>query len=260
MRPHFRYGFLSVQSVVIASGMSALVLRRLTNQAADIPMPHFGVPPLDSFGLFLLLGVLFGVIGYGFNAALVGTLDVFSHLRGRLVWIRGLSVGAAVGIVAWKFPQAVGEGYQAVQWALKSEPSVRILLAIFAARFVAGMLCYGCGAPGGIFAPMLALATLFGLAYGKTMVAWCPDMEIKAGMFAVAGMGALFAATVRAPLTGIALTIELTQNYEIVLPLILTCWAATIVAQGLGARPIYTVLLERTLRNAGTSGPSPRPT
>ena len=101
---------------------------------------------------------------------------------------------------------------------------------------------------------MLALATLFGMAYGIVAKKWFPALVSHPAMFAVAGMGALFAATVRAPLTGIALTIELTQNYALILPLILTCWGATIVAQALGARPIYTVLLERTLKTAGTKG------
>jgi CIC family chloride channel protein len=66
-------------------------------------------------------------------------------------------------------------------------------------------------------------------------------------------MGALFAATVRAPLTGIALTLEMTHNYSLILPLVLTCWGGTIVPQALGARPIYTVLLERTLRQMRSS-------
>ena len=81
------------------------------------------------------------------------------------------------------------------------------------------------------------------------MVNWLmPAAIAHPGVFAVAGMGALFAATVRAPLTGIALAIEMTDNYELILPLIVTCLAATIVAQGLGGKPIYSVLLHRTLR------------
>ena len=67
-------------------------------------------------------------------------------------------------------------------------------------------------------------------------------------------MGALFTATVRAPITGIALAIEITANYEQILPLLLTCAAATIVAELLGGRPIYSVLLERTLERARTRG------
>ena len=65
---------------------------------------------------------------------------------------------------------------------------------------------------------------------------------------AIAGMGALFAATVRAPVTGIILVIEMTDNYLLILPLIITCLGATMVAQALGGHPIYSQILQRTLR------------
>lgn len=63
-------------------------------------------------------------------------------------------------------------------------------------------------------------------------------------------MGALFAATVRAPLTGIVLVLEMTDNYQLILPMIITCLGATMLAQLLGGRPIYTVLLERILQRS----------
>ena len=63
-------------------------------------------------------------------------------------------------------------------------------------------------------------------------------------------MGALFAATVRAPLTGIVLVLEMTNNYQLILPMIITCIGATMVAQFLGGRPLYSVLLEKTLERS----------
>ena len=71
----------------------------------------------------------------------------------------------------------------------------------------------------------------------------------------MAAMGALFAATVRAPITGIALAMELTGSYQLLLPIILTCVPATLVAHGLGGMPIYTLLLERTLRDSKPGEP-----
>lgn len=79
-----------------------------------------------------------------------------------------------------------------------------------------------------------------------------PDYQIQIGTFAIAGMGALFAATVRAPLTGIVLVLEMTDNYQLILPMIITCLGATMLAQLLGGRPIYTVLLERILQKSET--------
>ncbi|MDF0606952.1 chloride channel protein [Neisseriaceae bacterium TC5R-5] len=71
---------------------------------------------------------------------------------------------------------------------------------------------------------------------------------LEAATFAIAGMGALFAATVRAPLTGIVLVLEMTDNYQLILPMIITCLGATLVAQFLGGTPLYSTLLERTLQ------------
>lgn len=75
-----------------------------------------------------------------------------------------------------------------------------------------------------------------------------PQYGIEAGTFAIAGMGALFAATVRAPLTGIVLVLEMTDNYQLILPMIITCLGATLLAQFLGGKPLYSCILERTLK------------
>ncbi|MCD8475350.1 MAG: chloride channel protein, partial [Shewanella fodinae] len=103
------------------------------------------------------------------------------------------------------------------------------------------------GAPGGVFAPMLALGTLLGLAYGIVAAGLFPDLVAEPGIYAVAGMGALFAATVRAPVTGIVLVVEMTDNYQLILPLLATCLGATFIAQALGGSPLYSALLQQSL-------------
>ncbi|CAK8744189.1 H(+)/Cl(-) exchange transporter ClcA [Sodalis praecaptivus] len=130
------------------------------------------------------------------------------------------------------------------------------------------LLCFCSGVPGGIFAPMLALGTLLGTAFGVGAMTLLPEDGLQAGTFAIAGMGALFAASVRAPLTGIVLVLEMTDNYQLILPMIITCLGATLVAQFLGGKPLYSSLLARTLQrqeqenhaqqtHAGTNGNSP---
>ncbi|MFS8252553.1 chloride channel protein, partial [Staphylococcus hominis] len=107
----------------------------------------------------------------------------------------------------------------------------------FALRFLTSTISFSSGAPGGIFSPLLALGTLFGGIYGYAALELFPHYSIEVGTFAIAGMGALFAATVRAPLTGIVLVLEMTNNYQLILPMIITCIGATMVAQLLGGRP-----------------------
>jgi len=95
----------------------------------------------------------------------------------------------------------------------------------------------------------VALGTIFGLWFVNLVPVSWPGADIDPGVFMVAGAGALFAATVRAPITGIVLAVELTGNFQLILPVAIACTCSTLVAHGLGGRPIYTVLLEREVRS-----------
>jgi CIC family chloride channel protein len=254
MRPEFKYNFLSVQAVIIASATADIVLRLMVGQSLAIPMHMLSTPPLLSLLLFLVFGCVFGLFGFVFNNLLVKTLNFFSSLTGWPFTLTGLIVGGVIGALVWYFPDAIGGGYVVIPKALSGSIPVMMLLLLFVIRFGTTMVSYGSGSIGGIFAPMLALGTLFGMWFGHFAHFLLPDLVVQPEVFAVAGMAALFCATVRAPLTGIALTIEMTGNYLMILPLILTCFTATIVAQGLGGQPIYTVLLKRTLDIARRTG------
>ncbi len=263
MRPEFRYSFVSVTGVAIASAASAIALRAVMGQEASLAMVTYGVAPLASLWMFVVIGAVFGAIGVAFNHSLIGSMNLFDRLKGRALALSGLWVGAIIGLLTWLAPDMTGGGYAVMPRALNGEIGLWVLLAVFVGRFATTMFSYGSGVPGGIFAPMLALGTVFGLWFGHFAQAWFPHWAPHPGIFAVAGMGALFAATVRAPLTGIILVIEMTANYTLILPLIVTCLTATVVAHALGGRPIYTVLLERTLARSlaadqeGNTGPTP---
>jgi len=257
MRSQFRYNVVSVQCVFIASAVADIVVRFLTGQGPVIDMTHLQPPHLTAMWIFLVFGMIFGGLGLLFNLALVGTLNLFSRARGWPHRLMGLFVGTGIGLLIWTCPDATGGGYEVIPRALHQSLPVAALILIFVARFGTTVFSYASGVPGGIFAPMMALGTLFGMWFGHFAHTWLPHLVIHPSVFAVAGMGALFAATVRAPLTGIALAVEMTGNYILILPLILTCMAATVVAEAFGGKPIYSVLLQRTLQQEGKpSGPS----
>jgi CIC family chloride channel protein len=253
MRPQFEYTFVSVQSVVIACGVADVVVRMLTGQGPVLSILDFGPPPVASLWLFPVLGALFGLLGLLFNRLLVRTLDFFADLRGWPYRTTGLLVGGLIGLLGWLQPGSIGSGDELVPHLLAQPLPELVLCTLFLLRFGTTLASYGSGAPGGIFAPMLALGTLFGMTYGWLVDALLPHLVQHVGVFAVAGMGALFTATVRAPITGIALAIEITANYEQILPLLLTCAMATIVAEFLGCEPIYGLLLRRSLAREGTA-------
>ena len=121
----------------------------------------------------------------------------------------------------------------------------------FLIRFLMTMTSYGTSAPGGIFAPLLALGALIGLGLGQLMHFLLPTIVTQPEVFAVVGMAAYFAAIVRAPLTGVILIVEMTGNYWQLLPLMTACFCAYMVAEHLRDLPIYERLLERDLMKNG---------
>jgi CIC family chloride channel protein len=251
MRSQFNYSLTSTKSVFMSAVMATIVMRLITDQSAVVTVTQYSHPDLMSLWLYLLLGFCFGVIGILFNKMILATQDMYLFIhknqRWRFVSI-GLFLGAIFGALSIVQPDIAFSGIELIPEVEGGHYLMGGLLMLFMFRTITTLLSFGSGAPGGVFAPTLALGTLFGMLFGLAAQQLFPDLVTDAGTFAIAGMGGLFAATVRAPITGILLVIEMTSNYEMILPLIVTCLGATMVAQSLGGRPIYTQLLERTMK------------
>jgi CIC family chloride channel protein len=188
-----------------------------------------------------------GLLGVAFNRSLLRSLDLFERLTRWPAWMTGGLVGLGVGTVAIFAPGAVGGGHRLVERTLAGQLPLLALATFFVLRFTLTMLSYGCGAPGGIFAPLLVLGSEIGLAIGMVADRFLPEGGGAPQVLAVVGMAAYFTAIVRAPLTGIVLMVEMTGNYSLVLPLLAACLTAYGVADFLGDRPVYEALLERDL-------------
>ncbi|BFI55272.1 chloride channel protein [Yersinia pseudotuberculosis] len=250
MRSQFRYSLVSIKAVFIGVITSTIVYRYFNGERAIIEVGKLSDAPLNTLWLYLLLGIIFGAVGVIFNALIFRTQDMFVRFHGgdwrKLVLVGGL-LGGMCGLLALLHGNAVGGGFALIPIAAAGNFSIGMLLFIFIARVITTLLCFGSGAPGGIFAPMLALGTILGTAFGLSCAHFFPQYGIEAGTFAIAGMGALFAASVRAPLTGIVLVLEMTDNYQLILPMIVTCLGATLIAQFMGGKPLYSAILARTL-------------
>lgn len=250
MRLQFRYSLISIKAVFIGVIMSSIVFRIFNGDHAVIEVGKLTNAPVNTLWLYLLLGMIFGCVGVLFNALIFRTQDKFQQLHGgrmQTILLMGAVLGGICGVLGVIQPETAGGGASLIPIAAAGNYSIGMLLFIFIARMVTTLLCFGSGAPGGIFAPMLALGTLLGTAFGMASSALFPELQLQPGTFAIAGMGALFAASVRAPLTGIVLVLEMTDNYQLILPMIITCLGATLLAQFLGGKPLYSSLLARTL-------------
>ena len=232
-------------AVLIASVSADVVTRLLMGQEPVFHVVTHATPSLASLPAALVIGVLAGVLGVAFNRGLVRSLDLFQTLKTWPAWAVGGVTGAAIGLVGWLAPDVLGGGDRLVQRTLSGDVSLGAIAPLFVIRFALTMASYGCGAPGGIFAPLLILGALIGLAIGHAGHHLAPQVVDSPIAFAVLGMAAYFTAIVRAPLTGIVLMIEMTNDYALILPLVVACVAAYGVADMLGDRPIYEALLER---------------
>jgi CIC family chloride channel protein len=259
-RKEFTYTYRSYVSVIAASAASAFGMELVGGTAPPLHIVTAGMP-LMILPVFMVLGAALGVLGVLFNRCLVLALDVRTVAFRRAPFAYAILVGGAVGALAIAMPVAVGGGEGLIPGLALADLPLRILLVIAVLRFVGTMASYPVGVPAGIFSPLLALATAVGLLAGTLLEVGLartslPIPTLLTAAFAVAAMGGLFSATIRAPLVGVVLVVELTGAYELILPIIVTCVTAHVVAQAMGGRPIYEVLLERSLR---LEGRTPRP-
>ncbi|GAB1437685.1 H(+)/Cl(-) exchange transporter ClcA [Providencia sp.] len=250
MRPQFKYSLISIKAVFIGVVTATITYRLINGESAILNIGQFSSAPINTLWLYLILGMLFGIIGICFNRFLLYLQSLFlafyQNKISRFVLMGGL-IGGSCGAIGVYLPEIVGGGYSVIHQMVAGQFTITFLFIFFALRFLTSTISFSSGAPGGIFSPLLALGTLFGGVFGYAALELFPNYQIEVGTFAIAGMGALFAATVRAPLTGIVLVLEMTNNYQLILPMIITCIGATMMAQFLGGKPLYSVLLERTL-------------
>jgi CIC family chloride channel protein len=246
--------------VFVASFLAAVsadvVCRVVTGETPVFALHGMPGPSLHTLPVAALLGIMAGFAGVGFNRGLLKSLDLFDRLRHWPPFAVGACAGLVIGLAAWIYPLVSGSGAVLSEKAIAGEIPLKWMLVLLAVRFVLTMVSYGCGAAGGIFAPLLVLGSLGGLAMGAGVHAVLPGWAAFPETFAVIGMGALFTATVRAPLTGIVLMIELTGEYGFMLPLLVSCFAAYGIAEAMGDRPIYEALRERHGAAVPLTGPA----
>ena len=248
---------LTYGTALIAAVVADIVTRSLTGQLPNFHITGYPMPPLSALPLFAALGVLAGLMGGAFNRSLLWTLRRFHSWKRMPRWARPALVAVLAGLLAWWLPQAVGGGHQTAEALLRGEYAaigfLGFLALLFCAKFLLTVLSYGSGVPGGIFAPLLVLGALVGLMTGQVSELMFPSLAHTPAAFAVIGMAAAFAAIVRAPLTGIVLILEMTNNYEQLFPLLVACMLAFLVAERLQNKPIYEALLEYDLERTGFS-------
>jgi CIC family chloride channel protein len=224
----------------------AAVISAVFTQAVSGAQPAFHVPPYAfhsawELPFYLGLGLLAGPLSALYVRVLYAARAVFERAPAPR-WSRPIIAGLAVGVAGIFLPQIFGVGYDTIETILTGVSlSVSLLLTLLAFKLLLTSVCIGGGFQGGVFAPSLFLGAALGGAYGLFLQRLFPALNIDPPAFAMVGMAAVLAGAVHAPLTAILLLFEMTNNYQIILPLMFAVIVSLIVSQRLQRDSVYTL-------------------
>jgi CIC family chloride channel protein len=202
-------------------------------------VPNYDFTRIMQLPWFVVLGVFAGVLGAVF-LRLLRTSGEFFKRMGNLPARMALG-GLMVGVTAIWFPEVWGNGYVIANEIVKSPPEEKVLIGIFLAKLLATVVTVGSGAVGGVITPTLFLGAGLGSILGIELKrhGLAPD-NMPEGVFALVGMGSVFAATTRSPLLAIVMILEISLNYSLMPALMLGCAISILVSRALHRNSVYT--------------------
>lgn len=256
MHDEFTYTKTSVKAIFVGCISACITYQVIMSSASILSIPTPSSVPLNSLWLFILLGLILGVIGSFSNTLILhlrSYLASFYNKKNYNFILIGAILAGVFGLLFSTISELAGDGFSVIPNVIEGLYAFYPLLLIFLFRFFATIFCFGSGAPGGIFSPTMALGAISGVLFGLLVQEFFPTYDINLSTYAIIAMAGLFASTIRASLTGIVIVMEMTNGYMLILPLILTCAAATFIAQTLGSSPLYSAILEVTLNKKNAS-------
>jgi CIC family chloride channel protein len=231
--------------VVLSSVVATAVGRVAFGSEAFLTLPAFKVQTAVEYPLYALLGLAAALIGIAFIRVLYGSEDLADRIWRGPAWLRPAAGGLLLGCVLLVLPEMYGVGYPVLENAIAGQYAAAFLLALLAGKILATSMTMAIGGSGGVFAPSLFMGAMLGSAFGLGVHALLPQATASAGAYGLVGMAAVFAAAGRAPITAVLIVFELTDDYSIILPLMLAVVVATAISRRLSEDSIYTLKLRR---------------
>jgi CIC family chloride channel protein len=231
-----------IGAVVLASATSWMVLRVLLGNNPLFKVPQYQLVHPAEFAVYAVLGVAGGLVSVAFTKLLLGMRARFLRFPQRTVWFQPVVGGLLVGVIGWFVPQVLGVGYGFVGDALNGNMAFKMMLLLVVLKLLTVTTSYASGNAGGIFGPALFIGAMLGGTVGTVAHHWFPGYTAMPGAYALVGMGAAFAGIVRAPMTSVLMIFEMTQDYAVIVPLMIANLVSLFIASRLQRAPIYEAL------------------
>jgi CIC family chloride channel protein len=234
-----------VGSAVVASVASVIVERSILGNEPLFHVPAYHLVHPGELVIYAGLGVVGGLVSLIFCRSLLWLRGLFLRLPARTkVWQPALG-GIVIGLVLLVSPAIMGVGYDYVDQALNGSLVLKTMAALCALKLVATVVSYASGNAGGIFAPSLYIGAMAGGAVGLMVRNIAPFPVAEPGAYALVGMGTLFAGIIRAPMTSVFMIFEITQDYQILVPLMVANMLSFIISRRYQPVPVYHSLLQQ---------------
>jgi CIC family chloride channel protein len=240
-------------SAVVASVASVVVQRSILGNEPLFHVPEYHLVHPAELIAYAALGILGGVVSLLFCKGLLGLRAAFRRLPPKTRMMQPAMGGLVIGAMLVYWPAIMGVGYEYVDQALNGELLMGTMAALCLLKLGATIVSYSSGNAGGIFAPSLYIGAMAGGALGIAVNALSPFPTADPGAYALVGMGTLFAGIIRAPMTSVFMIFEITQDYQILVPLMVANLLSFVISRRYQPLPVYHALL----RQDGVHLPSP---
>lgn len=229
-------------SAVLASATSWGVLRLILGNHPLFKVPQYELVHPAEFAAYAVLGVVAGFVSVAFVKFLLDIRARFLRFPKWTVWFQPLAGGLLIGLMGWFVPQVMGVGYTYVGYALNGTMALKIMALLVVLKLVAVDVSYASGNAGGIFGPALFIGAMLGGSVGTVAHTLFPAYTANPGAYALVGMGAAFAGIVRAPMTSVLMIFEMTQDYAVIVPLMIANLISLFISSRFQRHALYEAL------------------
>ena len=229
-------------SVVLASAVSWAMLRLLLGNDPLFQVPQYQLVHPGELGIYALLGVAGGFVSVGFTKLLTWMRGRFLRFPRKTVWFQPVAGGLTIGVMGWFVPQILGVGYKHVGEVLNGRFALKLMILLLVLKLFAVAISYASGNAGGIFGPSLFMGAMLGGVVGTVAQRLLPGYVASPGAYALVGMGTAFAGVIRAPMTSVVMIFEITRDYAVIVPLMISTLVSFFISSRFQKQPIYEVL------------------
>lgn len=234
--------------VLVATVTAASVARHFLGNNPSFTIPYITHDlSFEGISVCIILGIIAGFLGVAFAKIIYKNNDFFENINKLPNWLKPAIAGFVIGIIGLFIPYVLGSGNLSVDLLLQHKLTLTTVLLVFVAKFFITPFCFGSGAVGGIFLPMLMLGSFLGYIIASVFNIF--GIQTDAIVMSMIGMGAFLSAVARTPITAVVMVFEMTAGYTHILPIMLSAAIADLVAEKLNHRPIYASLIVNQVKS-----------